>query len=142
MGKLGFWLPRNLSRMISTRREDSPEPFHVQENTEEAEDEADRGLRRRPATSGLVDTLPQHVRRIGRTIINTSRDSSRARTGTQPPIPMAGGSSSTSNAGGAKDDQSPSQSSPNFQGSSEPSPTFEAAAEAHIASRTIRYPDE
>ncbi|KAF2640801.1 hypothetical protein P280DRAFT_498631 [Massarina eburnea CBS 473.64] len=94
MGKLGFWLPRNLSRMISSRRDDSPEPFHVANIEDETEDDG-RGLRRRPGAGGLVDTLPQHVRRIGRTVIHRSRDSSQS----GPPIPMSNNSKPPSDSG-------------------------------------------
>jgi hypothetical protein len=77
MGKAGFWLPRTLSRAMSSRREDSPEPFHVQRDATDAGQAAEHGLRQRTGAGGgsSTTTLPQQVHRIGRTLIRQSEPS-------------------------------------------------------------------
>ncbi|KAF2688749.1 hypothetical protein K458DRAFT_292502 [Lentithecium fluviatile CBS 122367] len=77
MSKAGFWLPRTLSRAISSRREDSPEPFHVEMDPDTAQAPEPR-LRLRPganSTSASATTLPQQVHRIGRTAIRSDSSS-------------------------------------------------------------------
>jgi hypothetical protein len=81
MGKVGFWLPRTLSRAISSRREDSPEPFHVQDDTTDAGQVGEQGLRQRAGASlgNSATALPPNVHRIGRTIIQSDPSSASSR---------------------------------------------------------------
>ncbi|KAF1961053.1 hypothetical protein CC80DRAFT_436568 [Byssothecium circinans] len=136
MGKLGFWLPRSLSRMMSTRREDSPEPFHVLEHAGE-DPETDGGLRRRPGTSGLTNTLPQHVRRIGRSAIRSRPNSSHGQETADSALPLSNMATSVSNS--AKNEPAESQGTPP---SSNDGQQPEQSEPTHVAHRTIRYPDE
>lgn len=73
LGKLGFFIPRTLSRAISSRSDD-PEPFYV--SGEDATADIEQHLRRRPGWSHTGgDTLPNRVMRIGRSIIRSGNNS-------------------------------------------------------------------
>lgn len=92
LGKLGFFIPRTLSRAISSRSED-PEPFYVAEGAEDATTDIEQRLRRRPGWSRTGgDSLPNRVVRIGRSIIQSgsnSRSGSRSNVHTPHPLSAA-----------------------------------------------------
>ncbi|CAO2648560.1 Nn.00g078270.m01.CDS01 [Neocucurbitaria sp. VM-36] len=93
MAKLGFLIPRTLSNVLSSARdEDEPQPFHVQENAANAVTDIERRLRRRPGWSRTGgDSLPQRVvRSIGRSMIRTSETSaSHSRATSERTIPLS-----------------------------------------------------
>lgn len=64
-------------------REDSPEPFHIEADGTVSGGATDSGLRQRAVagTGGSATTLPQHVRRIGRTIVRSDPNFADAPTG-------------------------------------------------------------
>jgi hypothetical protein len=64
-------------------REDSPEPFHIEEDETDSGGTIESGLRQRtvPGAGGSATTLPRHVRRIGRAIVRSDPDSADAPTG-------------------------------------------------------------
>lgn len=89
MGKLGFFIPRTLSNVLSTARsdDDEPEAFHVSERADEI---GNRIRRRNRISHEPSDTLPQRVARIGRSIIPSSHSSGRgSRATSTAPTPLA-----------------------------------------------------
>jgi hypothetical protein len=92
LGKLGFFIPRTLSRAVSSMSVD-PEPFYVPEGAEDATTDIEQRLRRRPGWSRTGgDSLPNRVVRIGRSIIRsgeTSRNQSRSNMHTPMPLSAA-----------------------------------------------------
>lgn len=142
MSKLGFWIPRTLSRAVSTRQEDSPEPFHVQEHAENAEHEIESGLRRRPGTSpgGAVEAIPRRVYRIGRTLIHSNSSSaSQTRSSSQAPDPR---SNVPTNASTPRHEDTASAVAPSSQDAIELAPRVETSQAAQSNQRTIHFPDE
>ncbi|KAK3216709.1 hypothetical protein GRF29_1g720075 [Pseudopithomyces chartarum] len=123
MSKLGIWLPRSISRAISSQREDSPEPFHVREHEQDATEDIDEGLRRRAGanSSTASDLLP--------------RPHSRAPS--QGPIPLSGVPTSPTSTvqEGKKADLSENNSTCDPVRSSTPQPI-------QLNQRAIRFPDE
>ncbi|CAI6328450.1 unnamed protein product [Periconia digitata] len=128
MGKLGFWLPRTLSRAISSRREDSPEPFHVRTQNDVPGEETDNGLRRRPGINSS-NSLPQHVHPIGR------RPVPQINSGT--PVHSENPSASTSSVGA--DQITASSGAQNAQNATAPA---SRSTTPPLPDRTIRYIDE
>ncbi|KAI8943437.1 hypothetical protein NX059_001447 [Plenodomus lindquistii] len=86
MAKLGFIIPRTLSRALSSQRDKDPAPFYIQDNAEDATTDIELRLRRRPGWSRSGgDTLPQRVVRIGRSIISSGTSSnSQSRAPSRP----------------------------------------------------------
>lgn len=140
MGKLGFWIPRTLSRAVSSRHEDSPEPFHVGDRAEEANQEIEQNLRRRPGTSSS-GVLPRQVYRIGRTLIHSNPNSaSQTRASSQAPIPLS--SVPTIASTHQNGDNTASSSVQGSQDAIQPSPKVETPPAAQMTQRSIRFPDE
>lgn len=137
LGKFGFWLPRTLSRAISSRREDSPEPFHIRDSNDPASEEGDTdgGLRRRPGAAHSSSSLPQHVRAIGRSIIPQSQSRSR----TPPPNQTGHKSVSTPSLGTTAEQLAVPPGVQSVQGTPAPGSRSETP---QIPERTIRYMDE
>lgn len=135
MSKFGLWLPRSISRAVSSARAESPEPFHVGENPEDA-GQIDEGLRRRGAggSSTAATILPRSVYRIGRTIIR-SESSLRApsRGNSRPPLPLSNAPTTTSSSHG------------NEAGSQDPTGSnthVNTSQPIQLNQRAIRFPDE
>ena len=127
LGKLGFFIPRTLSRAISSRS-DEPEPFYVSD--EDATTDIEQRLRRRPGWSRTGgDSLPNRVVRIGRSIIR-SGDNSRSQSRSNVQTPVALSTAPTMARGeGAGDEASAAASA--------------AASTGDVGlQRTIRFPDE
>ncbi|KAL1607369.1 hypothetical protein SLS59_002334 [Nothophoma quercina] len=127
LGKLGFFIPRTLSRAISSRS-DEPEPFYVSD--EDATTDIEQRLRRRPGWSRTGgDSLPNSVVRIGRSIIR-SGDNSRSQSRSNVQTPVALSTAPTMARGeGAGDEASAVASA--------------AASTGDVGlQRTIRFPDE
>lgn len=142
MSKFGIWLPRSISRAVSSAREDSPEPFHVRNNVEEAAQGIDESLSHRPgaSTSAAANVLPRSVYRIGRTIIGSSANSQpQSRASSQPPVPLSSApttsSTSNSNAVGSQDKLNVPNPKDSESRISSPQPP-------QLGQKTIRFPDE
>lgn len=142
MSKLGIWLPRSISRAVSSAREESPEPFHIRTGEEDASQEIDEGLRRRPGASAstAANVLPRSVYRIGRTIIRSHTNSQpQSRASSQPPVPLSSApttsSTSNSNAVGSQD----KINAPNPTGSNS---RVNSPQPPQLSQRAIRFPDE
>lgn len=139
MSKLGIWLPRSISRAISSQREDSPEPFHVREHEQDATEDIDEGLRRRAgANSSTASDLLPRVRRIGRSVIRSNPPSQpHSRAPSQGPIPLSGVPTSPTSTvqEGKKADLSENNSTCDPVRSSTPQPI-------QLNQRAIRFPDE
>lgn len=90
LGKLGFFIPRTLSRAISARSDD-PEPFHIAEGAEDAMTDIEQRLRRRPGYSRSGgDSLPNRVVRIGRSLVQSGSTSrSQSRSTVHAPMPLS-----------------------------------------------------
>lgn len=90
LGKLGFFIPRTLSRAVSSRSAD-PEPFYIPEGAEDASTDIEQRLRRRPGRSRTGgDSLPNRVVRIGRSIIRSGENSrSQSRSNVHTPMPLS-----------------------------------------------------
>lgn len=128
MAKLGFFIPRTLSRALSSQREEDPQSFHIQNNLQDATTDVELRLRRRgPGWSrNAGDSLPRRVVRIGRSIISsgTSPDEqSKA-----PSMPLAVVPSVVM----AQNDQAPSSTMAPDVVVAQPAPT----------TQRIRFPDE
>lgn len=125
LGKLGFFIPRTLSRAISSRSED-PEPFYIAGGAADATTDIEQRLRRRPGWSRTGgDSLPNRVVRIGRSIIDSGTNSrSQSRSNTHTPMPLS--------------------TAPTVARGEGPSAEQSAAASAADIGlqRTIRFPDE
>ena len=139
MSKLGIWLPRSISRAISSQREDSPEPFHIRENAEDATEDIDEGLRRRVgANSSTASDLLPRVRRIGRSVIRSNPPSQpHSRAPSQGPIALSGVPASPTSVvqEGKKDDPSENHTSGDPLRSNTPQAI-------QLNQRAIRFPDE
>jgi NhaP-type Na+/H+ or K+/H+ antiporter len=124
LGKLGFFIPRTLSRAISSMSED-PEPFYISEGAEDATTDIEQRLRRRPGWSRTGgDSLPHRVVRIGRSVIQSSSNSrNHSRSNVHTPMPLSTAPTI------ARED-------PSTEGSASAS-----AADVGLQ-RTIRFPDE
>lgn len=125
LGKIGFFVPRTLSRAMSSRGED-PDPFYVPEGAEDATTDIEQRLRRRPGWSRTGgDSLPNRVVRIGRSIVRSGGNSrSQSTSNVQTPIPLSAAPTLARNEGVSGDQSA-------------------TASEADIApNRTIRFPDE
>ncbi|KAF2854945.1 hypothetical protein T440DRAFT_440646 [Plenodomus tracheiphilus IPT5] len=120
MAKLGFFIPRTLSRALSSQRQEDPEPFHIQDNAEDATTAIEQRLRRR-RNGG--DTLPQRVVRIGRSIISSGTSST-----SQSRAPSRAMSAAPSVARGDQDHVA--------------MPSGVAAHPTLAMQRTIRFPDD
>lgn len=127
MGKLGFFIPRTLSNVLSTSRyEDEPEAFHVSDRTD---DVGDRIRRRNRISRDPSESLPQRVVRIGRTIVPSSHSSGRnSRATSMGPAPLS------TVATAAQAEEESRKRIVVSSGGSEPQ-----RAEVQ---RTIRFPDE
>ena len=136
MGKIGFWLPRTLSRAVSSRRDESPEPFHINESTQDVASEAEDGLRRRPG-AGASSSAPRQIYRIGRPIIpSSSKSPSQTRASSRAPVPLSNASTMHSAEG------SKAQLAPTSNDNSEATPQADAAGQSQLPQRSIRFPDE
>jgi hypothetical protein len=127
MAKLGFIIPRTLSNVLSTQRneEDEPAAFHIQEQAEDTE----ARLRRRTGGLRSGDTLPQRVVRIGRSIVPSAHGSaSSSRATSQAPTPIS--QSVVGNV--AQSDEEMKRRRVNNGD----------AQGAHEVQRTIRFPDD
>ena len=144
MSKLGIWLPRSISRAISTQREDSPEPFHVREHAEDAAEEIDEGLRRRTgANSSTASDLLPRVRRIGRNVIRSNPSSqTHSRATSQGPIPLSGVTTTTESSGqDSKESDRLSTKEPPQYPAEDPS-SINPPQPVQLSQRAIRFPDE
>ncbi|KAF1970111.1 hypothetical protein BU23DRAFT_511910 [Bimuria novae-zelandiae CBS 107.79] len=137
MSKLGIWLPRSISRAISSQREDSPEPFHIREDTGDEE-----GLRRRAeANSGTAsDAVLQVPRRIGRNIIQTNPVSEpHSRTSSRGPIPL---SNVPTTSYGQENNYVDLARKTDFQDTEQSTTRTGTTEPAQLNHRAIRFPDE
>jgi NhaP-type Na+/H+ or K+/H+ antiporter len=91
LGKIGFFIPRTLSRAVSSAPNDDPQPFYVAEDGEDATTDMEQRLRRRPGWSrNGGDSLPNRVVRIGRSIIRSGDDSrSHSTSNVHTPVPLS-----------------------------------------------------
>ncbi|KAL5376712.1 hypothetical protein DPSP01_010259 [Paraphaeosphaeria sporulosa] len=135
MSKFGLWLPRSISRAVSSARAESPEPFHISENPEDAE-EINEGLRRRAGagSSTAANILPRSVYRIGRTIIRSDNSSrSHSRGNSQAPLPLSNAPTISSNDLSNETSKQDPTSSNTHVNTSQP---------IQLNQRAIRFPDE
>ncbi|KAF2797264.1 hypothetical protein K505DRAFT_269813 [Melanomma pulvis-pyrius CBS 109.77] len=126
-GKLGVYLPRTISNVWSTDTRE-PEPFHVQEQSIESDQEPQQ-------RSGTANTLPRLVHRIGRSIIrpdNVSSNINQSRESFQTPAPTPLGRRSLTATPAAQ----------NSQDAIEIAPTSNSSLPNNVLQRTIRFPDE
>lgn len=129
LGKIGFFIPRTLSRAISARS-DEPEPFYVAEDAEDESTDIDQRLRRRPGWSrNGGDSLPNRVVRIGRSIIRSGDNSrNQSTSNVQTPVPLSAAPTVARGEGGGAGDSA---------GGSAAASTGDVGLQ-----RTIRFPDE
>lgn len=144
MSKLGIWLPRSISRAISSQREDSPEPFHVREHAEDAAEAIDEDLRRRTGVSSSTtsDLLPR-VRRIGRNVIRSNPPSQpHSRAPSQGPIALSDVTTTTESL--VQDGKHPDPSSKKvpLNNPTEDTARTNAPQPFQLSQRAIRFPDE
>lgn len=129
LGKLGFFIPRTLSRAISSRS-DEPESFYVAEGAADATTDIEQRLRRRPGWSRTGgDSLPNRVVRIGRSIVRSGTNSrSQSGSNVHTPVPLSTAPTMARDEGASR----------------EASAMASAAASTGDVGlqRTIRFPDE
>ncbi|KAJ4289737.1 hypothetical protein N0V90_011067 [Kalmusia sp. IMI 367209] len=142
MSKLGLWLPRSISRAMSSQREESPEPFHITEHAQDAAQEIDERLRRRSGASSstAANILPHSVYRIGRSVIRSNPPSTpQTRASSRAPIPL-------SNVDPSSSAQDSNEFVPSTKGGSEDpaqsTPRVHTPQPAQLNQRAIRFPDE